>query len=75
MSYGWENHEPAPLEYFHGRIMDLFHEMRRDRVGQENINVSINGSDLGNLIASAKRQTYQKYPKQVSPDAIPKSEM
>lgn len=69
MSYGWENNEPAPMEYFHGKLMDLFHEWRKFNHG------SISGIDFNNLIVKAKVDTYVKYPKQVNADAIHKDEM
>lgn len=70
MSTGWENHEPAPLEFFHARLMELFHEYRREKVGQAQINVSMDGRVFGNLIARAKNDTYAKYPKHVNQNAI-----
>lgn len=75
MDNSWDNHEPAPLEYFHGLMMDLFHEYRRAKVGQDNVVVEMTGIDLGNIIARAKMLTYQKYPKHITQDAIPKSEI
>lgn len=62
MSTGWENHEPAPIEFLHGRIMDLFHEWRISKT--ENTSVEIDGSDLSKIIAKAKLETYAKYSKQ-----------
>lgn len=63
MSTGWENHEPAPIEFLHGRIMDLFHEFRRSKIGQENLSVEMTGNDFNNIIAKAKTETYSKYAK------------
>jgi len=73
MSHGWENHEPAPIEFLHGRLMDLFHEWRKTKT--ENITVSISGVELNNIIAKAKRETYAKYPNQKLQEAILKTEM
>ena len=73
MSYGWENHEPAPIEFMHGRLMDLFHEWRRSKT--ENTTVEINGNELNNIIAKAKTETYVKYPKQKLQEAILKTDM
>lgn len=73
MSYGWENHEPAPIEFLHGRLMDLFHEWRKTKT--ENTTVEINGNDLSKIIAKAKTETYAKYPKQKLGEAILKTEM
>jgi len=73
MSTGWENHESAPIEYFHGKLMDYFHEWRVSQT--DDITIPINGSDLSKIIAKAKTDTYAKYPKQVSSKPILKSEM
>jgi len=73
MSTGWENHEPAPIEFLHGRIMDLFHEWRISKT--ENTSVEIDGSDLSKIIAKAKSETYAKYPKQGLDQQILKTEM
>jgi hypothetical protein len=75
MSYGWENHEPAPLEYFHGKLMDYFHELRCSKVDQHERYVSVDGIEINNIIAKAKIETYKKYPKQVSNNPILKSEL
>lgn len=76
MDNSWKNFEPAPLEYFHGRLMDAFHELRIERVGKNNTVIKISGSDLSNLIAKCKLMTYKKYPKSVlTQDAVPKSKM
>jgi hypothetical protein len=73
MKTGWENHEAAPLEFFHGKLMDYFHEWRETKT--ENTVVEINGIDFNNIIAKAKKETYAKYPKQISNKAILKSEL
>jgi len=59
MSTGWEKHEPAPIEFLHGRMMDLFHEWRKTKT--EHPIVEIDGSELSNIIAKAKIETYKKY--------------
>lgn len=73
MSLGWENHEPAPIEFLHGRLMYLFHEWRRTKT--DNTTVEIDGSAFSNIIAKAKNETYAKYPKQKLQKAILKTEM
>lgn len=73
MSNGWENLEPAPMEFFHGRLMDLFHEWRKTKT--DKIEVVINGTELNNIIAKAKTMTYNKYPKQNLQEVIPKNKM
>ena len=59
MSTGWENHEPAPIEFLHGRIMDLFHEWRISKT--ENTSVEIDGSYLSKIIAKAKLENAPIY--------------
>lgn len=73
MSQGWENHEPAPIEFLHGRLIDLFHEWRRSVT--TNTNVEINGIALNNIIAKAKTETYEKYKKLDLQKAIHKNEL
>jgi len=73
MSQGWENHEPAPIEYLHGRLMDLFHEWRKTKT--DNTTVEIDGIAFNNIIAKAKNETYAKYPKQKLQEAILKTEI
>lgn len=73
MSTGWENHEPAPLEYFHNRLHELFHEFKLSK--GKDIKVLMDGSDFHKIIAQAKTETYRKYPKQVSSKAILKTEL
>lgn len=73
MSQGWENHEPAPIEFLHGRLMDLFHEWRRTKT--DNTTVEIDGMAFNNIIAKAKNETYAKYPKQKLQEAILKTEI
>ncbi len=73
MSTGWENHEPAPIEFLHGRLLDLFHEWRRSKT--ENLSVEIDGTAFNSIIAKAKTETYAKYPKQGLRNPVPKTEI
>ena len=73
MSTGWEDHEPAPIEFLHDIIMKLFHEHRRSM--GDHCDVRVTGGDINTMIAKAKTETYKKYPKQVSSDAILKTDM
>lgn len=73
MSQGWENYEPAPIEFLHGRLMDLFHEWRKTKT--DNTTVEIDGMAFNNIIAKAKTETYAKYPKQKLKEAILKTEI
>lgn len=73
MDNSWENYEPAPIEFMHGRMMDLFHEFRLKRTDKTSL--PINGADLGNIIAQAKKETYEKYKALDLGKAIPKSEL
>lgn len=77
MSHGWEDHEPAPLEYFHSRLMHWFHEHRLNNYNGQGARtvVSLDGSDMAKIIAKAKIETYKKYPKQVSDKAILKADL
>lgn len=73
MSQGWENHEPAPIEFLHGRMMDLFHEWRKTKT--ENTTVEIDGIAFNNIIAKAKTLTYEKYEKLDLKKAILKTDL
>lgn len=73
MSQGWENHEPAPIEFLHGRMMDLFHEWRKTKT--ENTTVEIDGIAFNNIIAKAKNLTYAKYAKLELKKAILKTDL
>jgi hypothetical protein len=73
MSTGWENHEPSPIEFMHGRLMDEFHKWRKERT--ENINVEINGMDFSRIVVEAKKATYEKYKALGLDKAILKSEL
>lgn len=75
MAEGWADHEPAPLEFFHGRLMDEFHEIRLKKGDNEAKTLTINGIEFGNMIAKIKMETYKKYPKQVSDKAILKTDL
>lgn len=61
MSKGWENVKPAPTEVLHSEIMKEFHEHRK-QINPEDTTVSINGIDLGNIIARAKKRLYREHP-------------
>ena len=69
-----DNYVAAPLEFFHARMYDLFHELRRNKVGAKT-EMEINGSEFSKIIAQAKNETYEKYPNQVSRHALLKSEI
>lgn len=75
MSQGWENHEEAPLEFFHGRLFDLFHDLRLKKGDRADKTLTLDGSEMNNIIAQAKGETYRKYPKHVSNKAILKTEL
>lgn len=55
----WEGLESAPIEHLHSILLDEFHKFRLSKTNE--VTVSINGSDLSRMIASAKRNTYEKY--------------
>lgn len=75
MSTGWKDHEPAPIEFMHGRMLEMFHELRISRVGEGHRNVKINGGDFNMIIARAKTETYAKYPNQVNSNPIKKDQI
>ena len=75
MSYGWENHEPAPLEFFHGQLFDAFHQLRQQKGDNPEKTLTLNGIEFTNLIAKAKMATYAKYPKQISDKAVLKTDL
>lgn len=75
MSEGWENHEPAPLEFFHGKLMDAFHELRLKKGDNPDKTLTLGGIEFGKMIAKIKMETYAKYPKQVSREAILKTDL
>jgi len=70
----WENHEPAPLEYFHGKLMKLWHEYRTAVHGTPDgtPDCEINGHQLNAIIAEAKTETYKKYKNIINNKAIEK---
>lgn len=58
-STGWDNLEPAPIEFLHSQIMELFHKWRQSKTDE--VVVEIDGRQLNQLIAAAKKETYSKY--------------
>ena len=73
MSKGWENHEPSPIEFLHGRLMDEFHKWRKEIT--ENTTIEINGLAFNRIIVEAKKATYEKYKVLGLDKAILKSEL
>jgi hypothetical protein len=73
MTNDWVNHEPAPIEFLHGRLMELFHEYRNKN--SNFMTVEIDGVDFNKIIAKAKTDTYEKYEKQNLRQNILKSDM
>ena len=61
MDNSWDKFESAPLEFFHSELMKLFHEYRKEQYNND-LTVPIDGMQLSNLIAKAKKITYEKYP-------------
>jgi len=59
MSTGWENHEPSPIEFIHGRLMDEFHKWRKQKTTE--VVVDIDGSEFAKIVVAAKLATYEKY--------------
>lgn len=55
-----KNYKPNPLEYFHGRVAERFHEWRRAQTTETT--VPIDGICLNDIVAKAKVDTYNEYP-------------
>lgn len=60
MSQGWENYEVSPIEFFHGELLELFHEFRKNKVG-DSIVVELDGEDFNNIVYKIKNKVYEKY--------------
>ena len=75
MDNSWENFEPAPLEFMHKTMHELFHEYRINHFGKDVMSIPMDGIFINNIIAEAKKRTYGKYPKQVSDKAILKTDL
>ena len=73
MSTGWKNHEPSPIEFMHGRLMDEFHKWRKERTAH--ITVPINGIEFNKIVVAAKLATYEKYKALNLDQAVLKSEL
>lgn len=71
MDNSWEYLEPSPIEFFHGLLLEKFHEFRRKRT--DDLTVLIDGCSLSSLIAECKKATYEKYKFMNLDKAIPKS--
>lgn len=71
MDNSWENFEPSPIEFMHGRLQDEFHKWRKTIT--ENTTVEIDGVEFNRIIAKAKKATYEKYKFMNLDKAIPKS--
>jgi hypothetical protein len=61
MDNSWDNYDPAPIEFLHGELMNLFHQ-HRNEAHAGRLTIPMDGITLGNLIALAKKTTYAKYP-------------
>lgn len=71
MEQGWKDKKPAPLEYFHGELMEIFHAYRKSKTGDPGDEyVEINGKTLNSIIAQAKVLTYSEYPFHVNRNPI-----
>lgn len=59
MNKEWEQFEASPIEAFHAKLMDEFHELRKTR--GTNIVCVLDGKDLNEIIVKAKKYIYDKY--------------
>jgi hypothetical protein len=50
------------LEQFHSILMVEFHNFRREKVGENEINVMLDGGEFNDIIASAKRCMWDMRP-------------
>ena len=48
------------IEHFHSVLMKNFHKFRIEKVGEDEINITITGSDLNKIIAEAKMSIYKR---------------
>ena len=55
------DYEPEPIEFLHGRLIELFHDFRRGKT--DSATVDICGTEFNDIIAKAKLETYSKYKK------------
>lgn len=69
----WEGYEPAPIEYLHSRMHELFHEFRNGKTNGKD--VLIDGIQFNKIIAKAKTDTYEKYKKLDLKRTIRKTEL
>lgn len=51
--------EASPIEFLHGELIEEFHRWRKSKT--ESTSVLIDGIAFTNIIATAKRTTYEKY--------------
>lgn len=75
MDDSWKHFEPSPIEFFHGKLMELFHDWRKEKYGISHTTVPIDGIELSNIIARAKIITYEKYKKLNLNEAIHKDKL
>ena len=59
MDNSWDNYEPSPIEFMHGRLMDEFHKWRK-QITDDTV-IEIDGIQFSNIVVSAKKATYEKY--------------
>jgi hypothetical protein len=71
----WAKLEPAPLEYFHVRLFELFHQIRMAQAEKPPLAILLDGGVFTSIIMQAKADTYAKYPKQVNKNPVPKNEL
>ncbi len=55
--------------------MDAFHKLRVSKGDNDEKTLTLNGIEMNDMIAEAKTATYKKYPKQVSQQAILKTDL
>lgn len=74
MDSSWKDHEPSPIEFMHGRMIDLFHEYRKQN-GISDLKVLMGGSEIAELARKARLEVYEKYKKLNLDKAVLKSSL
>lgn len=69
----WKDHDPSPIEFMHGRLLDEFHKYRRSQT--DGLFVKMSGNEFNKILVAAKLATYEKYKKLELNKPVLKSEL
>lgn len=75
MAEGWEDYKAAPLEFFHGRLMNAFHDLRMQKGDNPEKTLTLDGIEFSSMVAAIKIEVYEKYPNHVSEKPILKADL